>query len=334
MAKKIYFSKSYKNIFNIKQDFYNENYKYLKQAQKWNRLYSAQPKRKNCKTCKKKLGKVIFSSNFANYAICNYCNHLNGMNEDTKLFNTALYKNEKGNNLSQFYKKKYLQRISSIYIPKINFLRKVVKNKIDITEFGSGAGHFLYACEKLKIQGTGYEVNLNSVNLANKMLKNNKVHHIEIDDLYKKILKTETNVTVLLGTIEHLTSPNKVFENFKKSKSKYLFFSVPLLSFSVFLEHALQNIFPRLLGGVHNHLYSEKSLNYIIEKNKLKIIGEWWFGTDIASLFRALGLHSRPKNKILFDKYFEYYVNSVNDNLQTVLDRKKICDEVHMVLTK
>ena len=334
MQKKIYFSKSYKDIFNIKKDFYNENLKYLNQAQKWNKLYSAQPKRKKCKICNNKLGKVIFSSNFASYTICNFCNHLNGMNEDTKDFNNALYRNEKKNNLSQFYKKNYLQRISPIYVPKLKFLKKVLKKKIDITEFGSGAGHFLYACEKLKIQGIGYEVNKDTVNLANKMLKNNKVYHIELDDLYEKILTTKTNVTVLLGTIEHLLSPNKVFENFKKSKSKYLFFSVPLFSFSVFLEHALQDIFPRLLGGVHNHLYSEKSLNYIIKKNKLKIIGEWWFGTDIASLFRALHLRSSPKNKKSFNKYFENYVNSINDNLQAVLDRKKVCDEVHMIVTK
>ena len=35
--------------------------------------------------------------------------------------------------------------------------------------------------------------------------------------------------------------------------------TTPTFSLSTILEHAFQNFYPRVLGGIHNHLYSEKS---------------------------------------------------------------------------
>ncbi len=332
--KKIFYSKSLNDILNLKEDFLINNKSLIAQSKKWNKYYSNQPKRKFCKACEKKIKSKLFKSHFANYTICDFCGHLNGLNQDTKKFNKFLYKEDKKKLFSNFYKKDYNLRVKNISLPKLNFLNKVIKGKKEILELGSGAGHFLKACELKSIKATGYDVNSTMVNLGKKMLKKNKINHFEIDDIYDKVLNCDQETIAILGVIEHLEFPNLIFENFQKSKAKYLFFAVPLMSLTVLLEHCFQKTYPRVLGGVHNHLYSEKSLNYIFKKYKLKVLAEWWFGSDMSDLMRVLKVYSNSYNKEKYFKIFNKYFLNVIDNLQSVLDKNKICGDVHMVISK
>jgi hypothetical protein len=224
-------------------------------------------------------------------------------------------------------------RVDNISTPKLNFLKKIIKGKKEILDLGSGAGHFLKACEQQSIKATGYEVNLPLVNLGRKMLKKNQLKHFKLNDIYDQVLNCEKEIISMLGVIEHLEFPNLIFENFKKSKAKYLFFAVPLVSLTVFLEHSFQNTFPRVMGGLHNHLYSEKSLNYIFKKYKLRILGEWWFGSDIMDLMRSILINSKVKNEKNYQKNLNKYFLSSIDELQSVLDKNKICSDVHMIIS-
>ena len=131
-----------------------------------------------------------------------------------------------------------------------------------------------------------------------------------------------------------MEKPNLIFKNFKSSKSKYLYFSVPLLSLTVFLESAFNNVFPRVLSGVHTHLYTKESLNYILKKYNLKIVGEWWFGTDMPDLFRSIISSSKIKNKNEFTRLANKYLGQHIDELQAILDEKKICGDVHLLIKK
>ena len=332
--KKVFFSKSSKKILNLKKNFLEKNNQLTKQAQRWNKFYNKQPSRKLCKICEKPLSKKIFKSHFAHYTICKFCGHFNGLNKDTKRFNEFLYKKDSGQKFSKFYLKDYKSRVENISKPKLEFLKKILKGKKEILELGSGAGHFLKACELNSIKATGYDVNSSMVKLGEKMLKKNQIKKFNIDDIYNMVLNCDKEVITILGVIEHLEFPNLIFENFKKSKAKYMFFAVPMISLTVFLEHSFQNTFPRVLGGVHNHLYSEKSLNYILKKNKLKAIGEWWFGSDMIDLMRTLLINSNPIDKLEYKKYLDNYFISLIDDLQNVLDKKKLCGDVHMVVSK
>ena len=143
----------------------------------------------------------------------------------------------------------------------------------------------------------------------------------------------EHNVVSLINVLEHLDKPNKIIKSFVKSRIKYLYLNVPLLSLSVFLENSFQNVFPRVLGEGHTHLYTKKSLDYLAKKNNLKIIGEWWFGQDFPDLYRSLINSSTgniKKYKPLMDKYLFSHI----DELQNVLDKNKMCSQVHMIFKK
>ena len=144
----------------------------------------------------------------------------------------------------------------------------------------------------------------------------------------------ESNVLSMICVLAHLEEPNTLIEIFKKSSLKYLFFSVPLFSLSVFIENSFKNVHPRHLAGSHTNLYTKESLYYLAKKYNLEIAGEWWFGADFPDLYRSLinscNTNNLKKYKMHLDKNFFSVINE----LQNVLDKNKICSEVHMVFKK
>lgn len=137
----------------------------------------------------------------------------------------------------------------------------------------------------------------------------------------------------LIGVLEHI-NPKNLLNDFKLSKLKYLFICVPAFSLSVFLENVFPNVFPRTLSNGHTHLYTEKSLNYFAKKNNLKIIGEWWFGSDIPDFLRSLLVSANFINKNIYMKEINKIFKNTLDQMQSILDKNKICSEIHMVFKK
>jgi 2-polyprenyl-3-methyl-5-hydroxy-6-metoxy-1,4-benzoquinol methylase len=335
MKKIIKFSKNYDmDMFKIKKNFYSNNSQNLMKKINMNKIYKKQKKRDKCQNCVSKIGLSDFKSFGIDYIICRNCGHLNGKFQNSFKFAHNLYSGQNSKIYSLNYARDFHQRVKNIYRPKIKFLKKVIKKKFNITDIGSGGGHFLKACELEKINATGFETSNYLVNIAKKFIKKNKIKNIIFEDINKIIENNDGDCVSLIGVLEHLVEPDLAIESFKKSKSKFLFISVPLFSFSSFLEHANPNIFPRQLGGDHTHLYTEKSLNYIFKKHKLKIIGEWWFGTDFADLQRTLLNNFSGENSNFFHKNFQKFFSNYINDFQSVLDKNKICSEVHMVVKK
>ena len=166
-------------------------------------------------------------------------------------------------------------------------------------------------------------------------MKKNKLINLDLKKTYKKVLENnKSNVLSLIGVLEHLDKPNYIINLFNKSKIKYLYISVPLFSLSTFLENSFDNVFPRQLSGSHTHLYTKESLNFFAKKNNLKVIGEWWFGTDFADLYRSLINSSKTYDINKYKSALDKNLFSVIDDLQNILDKNKICSEVHMVFKK
>ena len=334
MKKFVRFSKPYDDkMFKIKKDFYSNNQKNLLSIIKINNIYKNQPKRKKCQNCEKKIEQKDFSSFGIDYIICKNCSHLNGKYKNSEKFAYELYTGNQSKLYSLNYARDYNIRANKIYRPKVKFLKKIIKN-FTLTDIGSGAGHFLKALELEKVKSYGYETSQHLVKLSKRFLKRNQVRLTEFNNIYEIIKNCKTTCTSLIGVLEHLSDPNLAIQCFKKSKSKYLYISVPLFSLSTFLEHASPKIYPRHLGGSHTHLYTKKSLYFMIKKFNLSVAGEWWFGTDIADMHRILTNSFDSKNSILFKNFFDYFFTNYINEFQNILDRNKICSEVHMLIKK
>ena len=165
MNKIIKFSKKISDVSELKKDFFTENNIYLKKSKREFNIYKKEKKRVKCKNCEKKLGSTIFISHKIKYTICKKCFHLNGLYNDTSNFLKKLYLTSEGSNYEYAYKKDFNLRVKNIYLPKLNFLKSVLKKKFSLIEIGSGAGHFLRACEIKKIDAEGYDVNNKLVNV-------------------------------------------------------------------------------------------------------------------------------------------------------------------------
>lgn len=330
MKKIITFSKKISDVSKLKSDFFHDNKVYLDRTTKGFKLYLKEKKRLFCKNCENKLGKNIFKSNNVSYIICEKCSHLNGAHRDTVNFLNKLYLSEKGSSYEKGYTQGFNERVKKIYTPKLNFLKKVIKKKFSVIEIGSGAGHFVKACENQKIKVKGYEINRKLVQIA----KKNNVKNIffESPENINQILENDkSDVVSLISTLEHLPEPNKILKIIKKSKIKYIYTCIPLFSLSTFIENVFPKVYPRQLNASHTHLYTQKSLEYMVKKYKFKILGEWWFGTDIADLYRSLVLSSNYQDKSYIDIFNKCFGNHIDD-FQEILDKKKLSCEVHLVL--
>jgi SAM-dependent methyltransferase len=330
------FSKSYKNILKLKSDFYSSNDLYLKNTLVKKKILRKQKRRKNCKNCYKKIYKseLIFTCHTIDYFICNKCGHFNGLYEDTDRYVKLLYKDDKDQTYSKVYLNNYKDRVKNIYNPKMEFLINVIGKNHRIIDVGCGAGYFLKSLENKNIYADGYESNLKLVNFGNQILKKNKIYHSELEETYKTIGSGNYSVLSLIGVLEHLQKPNVAIKNFVKSDIEFIYISVPLFSLSSFLDTAYQDVFPRQLTADHTHLYTKESIYWFAKNNNLKIAGEWWFGTDFADIFRSIVVSTNIKNKKNYYKYFDKYFFNQIDDFQKILDKNKICSEVHIVFQK
>ena len=274
-----------------------------------------------------------FISHKVSYSFCRRCEHLNGKNLLNSHFNKKIYTSNNGKNYSSNYTKLFLERLKKIYIPKVKFMKDTIKEKISVLDVGCGAGHFVKACEINKIEAIGIDPNKDLVIKGNKNLKKNKVYCLNFKDIINAITSTKSKVVSCIFVLEHLENPNIIFEAFKKSKAKYFYMAVPLASFSIFIENAFSNVYPRQLGGTHTNLYSKKSIYFICEKFKFKILGEWWFGSDFSDLYRSIILSSKSTSKFYEKKLNDYFQKHI-DKLQNILDQSNMSSEVHLILKK
>jgi hypothetical protein len=92
-------------------------------------------------------------------------------------------------------------------------------------------------------------------------------------------------------------------------------------------------VFPRHLSGGHTHLYTERSLDWTCAEFGLTRAAEWWFGTDMVDLFRAVTVELERGNAVtdrtgLWTGMF----GAAIDDVQLALDQRKLASEVHMLL--
>lgn len=333
------FSKPSVAVITNKTSFFKENAKHLSYVRGVNELYIRQPQRAKCKNCDKPLSGADFTSHNVSYVVCGVCSHLNGIHDDTEEFSNFLYKEDDGEEYAENYISFYDSKVLDIYIPKVEFMLDVLGRHANITnlsvlDVGCGGGHFIKACDEKNVEAWGVEANLKLVTFGNKKLGKIKIESCSLNDFERLILESDHDVIGLIGVLEHLRYPRHAMKAFRDSKAKWMYLQVPLFSFSVFLEHLNQDVFPRQLNAGHTHLYTKESIAYLCNEFDIKIIGEWWFGTDMVDLLRQLIVKSKFDTDEKKSSLIEKYVGSMVDELQHVLDINKLCSGVNLILSK
>ena len=334
-----------KKILNYKDrniTYFLENDEMLNEQVKINKFYASQPKRKNCKLCNEQLTmRSDFYQFGVKYIFCDKCSHLNGENEDTIEFINFLYKSEEGASYNKLLLDKgFKDRAKEVYAPKRDFLLSSLPEKnITVLDVGCGIGHFVFTMIDSGKKAFGIDIGKAGIDYGNhqisETLNQKPLVGCSETEFIEKIKNTEANVISALGVIEHLREPNKFFEAFKDSRSKYLFYSVPMFSMSTIFENIFSGIFPRQLSGGHTHLFTEESIKMMHNICDVKPIAEWRFGTDMIDLYRSMKI-SLDKNNCS-ERVTRYLDNSFYkniDDLQNTLDESHFCSEIHIVAEK
>lgn len=337
------YSKSSQFYFETKASFFEQNQSLLNKARRINTLYARQPGRNECKLCSGTLsGKRDFASHQIEYVFCEQCGHLNGMHEDTLDFCNEMYIDGGGNDYSVNYvDENYGKRMLDIYLPKFDFLVQSLpaNPKYRYLDIGCGAGYFTAAGISRNVHIVGVDVGETLVNFGNSQISNlydcSPLSHANESDFFDIVADGEYDVIAAIGVIEHLREPRKFFEAFKRGRARYLFFSVPMFSMSVVIEHALQSVFPRQLSSGHTHLFTEKSIGMMKELLVAKSIAEWRFGTDALDLLRSCLVRiSQESGSEKFSRLVSDSVSPLVDKIQSVMDESHFCSEIHCVFEK
>ena len=334
------YSKSSSFYLNTKKNFFENNKEMLNKVTEQNLIYTKQIRRKKCKICLFNLGNSPdFKNHEVEYIFCQNCNHLNGIYEDTKTFIEKMYIEDKGTQYSLNYiDSNFKTRSEQIYLPKVKFLLKNIPTQTSsILDIGCGGGHFVFAGLTQNCDIYGIDVNKQLINFGNNQIYNllkfnNRLSFKSESEMFKTIINSKAEILSAMGVIEHLRYPHKLFQAFRKSKIKYLYYSVPMFSMSALLENAFKKVFPRQLSGGHTHLYTEESIVKMNEIIGIESIAEWRFGTDAMDLFRSL-LVTMNANKVSNNttKFFSGKFIKVLDKFQKLLDKNHFCSEIHLL---
>ncbi len=331
-----------------KKTFFEENNKHILKQREISDIYTKQEKRLNCKNCGLPLeNNYDFVKDNIGYKICQTCTHLNGAFEDSAEYCQIVYADDGGKAYAENYSSKSLEnyqyRVTSIYIPKAEFLYTSLKNqnvspsKLIYLDFGAGTGYFVSALDSMGLQNIfGTEVAKNQVELGNKMIGKELLSVHDLEDTANFLRSTNANVISFIGVLEHLQDPREAIKATKENdKIEYLYISLPLFSLSVYIEMLSDEVFHRQLHGGHTHLYTEDSIKHLAEEFGYEIVSEWWFGTDIVDLYRNIFVNLEEKNTSKFLKqHYQNMMQDLIDAMQLEIDKKKYSSEVHMLLKK
>ena len=341
------YGKSYGGIRGIKAHFLDNNYELLKSQKEIAKRYSECPVRTECKICGHE---IRFENSLTKYSVpydlCVSCGHLNGGYVETPEFLDLLYEGNLvgySREYSVSEQESYDQRVEAIYRAKAEYLGEILSNQADfvvedvrLLDIGAGAGYFLNALGKVGFKHhRGIEVSRDLVKYGNQY-SDSVIEQIKSEDLIGSIDCTECNVVSMIGVLEHVANPLEVLNAVRCNDNvQYIYLSVPLFSLTVFTENIFENVAQRHLCGGHTHLFSDASIDYLIDRFQLHVLGRWYFGTDIADLIRSyqVELAQRNLNENL-QSVFRLSLESMLDELQLVVDKKHFGSEIHLVLGK
>lgn len=174
-----------------------------------------------------------------------------------------------------------------------------IKKKLNIIDYGCGSGELLNHISRNKIKSyIGYEINKNSIKMAEKMFEKYTFKKISKQKLPSLGEKNSIDVLVLVGVLQYM----------KSSEIKYLFKEARrvlnksgILVISCSTDHGLYKFCNIYQFFLPNHFINRRTILEEIEKAQLKTIHQQERGILIAPLFsNIISFFFDAGDKVLF----------------------------------
>ncbi len=295
--------------------------------------------REKCLLCGTTLeGTESFMHRSVEYICCINCNHIQSIQIPA---NEAEF--------DQIYpplnKKDWEKRRDRIYLPKLEWIEESLKismpelNLKDLgwLDLGSGGGYFLGALQSKEYKDIkGIEENSHLISRSNDFFQEELVFGLDKSEFY--LNHSQTNIVTNWFVLEHLDNPWIILNNLKnKAKGTLFAFSVPVFGFGTLLEQVSEEYAARSLDGlVHRQIFTQQSIDFMLNKINYKKVSDWTFGQDSLDLKRLIlkKINKRSFSEGMLLEDIQNKIGSIVDPIQEVLDRADFSDAKHILSIK
>ena len=295
--------------------------------------------RETCLLCGTALeGAESFMHRSVDYICCRNCNHIQSVRIPASEAE-----------FDQIYpplnKKDWEKRRDRIYLPKLEWIEESLKismpklslKDLGWLDLGSGGGYFLGALKSKEYKDIkGIEENSHLISRSNEFFQEEIVFGLDKSEFY--LNHSETNIVTNWFVLEHLNDPWIILNNLKNKPKGTLFaFSVPVFGFGTILEQVSEEYAARSLDGlVHRQIFTQQSIDYMLNKMNYKKVSDWTFGQDSLDLKRLIlkKINKRSFSEGMLLEDIQNKIGSIVDPIQEVLDRADFSDAKHILSIK
>ena len=186
------------------------------------------------------------------------------------------------------------------------------------------------------LDAIGVDVDVHQARHAQSIIPKHLLEHCPSEKLLDYIKTSSANVLTCIYAFEHIVNVVDVFDAIQQNPNiRWVYFSVPMFSLSSVLDSVMpENVYARVLGAAHTHIYSDESINWICNKYSWNKIGVWKFGADAADILRNIMVVAESKGDTEFAKVCRDKFVPMIDDLQHVIDKNNFCSDIHILVEK
>ncbi len=341
------FSKSINDIGEESKDLITMEERLVESLTVINNLLKKCPVRGGCVLCGEMIDKMeSFFHRGTEFKICTNCDHRQSATYPTPEFEAAAMK-ELG--YDEIYPRlsfdEYKSRRDRIYKPKLNWLLESLKSfgytndqllEKKWFELGSGSGYFLNSLQQYGVLNiSGVDKSKEMVSVANEMIGEGYVNHTTLSSA-ETIRINDADVYCAFFVLEHLDDTSELLDALGEKPVGTIFvFSVPVFGLITAFESILEGHAARNLDGMtHTQVFTDTSINYMLNKIGYEPLSQWVFGQDAQDLYRFLSVNTKQRYPESMRKEFLKKLSMIIDPLQSVIDQGMLADSRHIVAVK
>lgn len=287
----------------------------------------------SCPICGEKQFLFFVKIYSCKYSQCESCGHIFMQPQFDVAEVKKIYSGDGGSvqTLTYLDDELFSKRVEQVALPKIEYCNGVIGKERGLwVDVGCGTGELLTAAKKTGWTAKGFEADAVEVDFARKKGVDIVEEYITADTVRGL---SDAKVVSLLSVLEHVNDPLLLLKTISGSLSKgaYVVFEVPRHpSLSSFVNMAFPQLpYRHICPPAHLHIFTEKSIEIMLNGAGLKAVSIWEFGQDAVDLILAAANNARLKE----NDFIEQMVALAND-MQKTVDEQSLSDILFMVAIK
>lgn len=308
------------NLFKLNRTFEWKKHTALLQKKAADKIVKFESEIRNCTICSCKEVDLFCTIYNYPYYECAGCGHIFLGHQ---LFDESIIEMYQ-NHMDTIYldDKLFDIRVNDIAVPKLNFIKKYSPIETKLLDIGAGVGEIISAANKIGWHALGVDADPVEVGFANKKGLNVEQTFVTSENINS--LVEDFNVVTFFNVIEHIKNPLDFLKvvSGALNKDTLVCIEVPRHpSISSVCNIAFESMVHRhIYPPEHLNIFTEKSMEIMLEKCSLEPVAIWLYGQDAYELISCAFAESNVKNKIM-----DSLINMVGD-FQKIIDKNNLSD--------